>query len=445
MSHYDEDELAQYVATRRTKDADAAVEAHLEKCAECAARLALVEPFEEGLRDALPWKLVPELETGPRMPESIRQAAVDLERERAEAYRLLAPVVISPITFTRAEIDRDPRFRRPAVVEALASHAEGMRERQPRFALQLADTAIALATRLDHAQALPNPGLLGRAWTERMIALILIGLFHDAENAAARAEAAFDRDPLSTPHDFAVVWLNRAAICIETGQLAAAELLASAAAQHFAEFGDLARLLKARLARGNVLYMQGRYEGAVYELEAVVRLARRQDDRILLTRTIQSLGESLAALRRYERAVTLFAEAHAIAEESGADLEKLRAIWSTGNVLLQTGEFREAMDRLEEARCGFEGLGVVNDAALVRLQLAEALLALDRHDEVHDVLSGIAMTFAAEGMTRNATLALAYLQEASAKGVIHAALLQHVRSYLEELPTHPARPFVPLV
>lgn len=147
------------------------------------------------------------------------------------------------------------------------------------------------------------------------------------------------------------------------------------------------------------------------------------------------------ALGDYAVASAYFAESLPLWERLGYQLEVVRAKWSLANILLNTGRVVEAIDDLHEVRTGFEALGVINDAALTRLQLAEALLLDNRAEDVSTILDGVVLNFSAEGLTRNANLALAYIREAVEANTIEPELLRDVRLYLEELPYSPERVF----
>ena len=107
------------------------------------------------------------------------------------------------------------------------------------------------------------------------------------------------------------------------------------------------------------------------------------------------------------------------------------------------GDFRNGIEQLDRVRVEFEALGVVNDSALVRLELAEALLVANRPSRVPDLLRNIIVSFASEGMMRNANMALAFLKEALQKRRASVRVVRYVREYLEELSSRPSATFIP--
>ena len=84
-----------------------------------------------------------------------------------------------------------------------------------------------------------------------------------------------------------------------------------------------------------------------------------------------------------------------------------------------------------------------HDASLVALDLAEALLAIERREEIPEICGSLVEHFNSEGMNANAMKALAYLREAVVSESVTSDMVRHVREYLEDLPRQPARAFVP--
>jgi hypothetical protein len=78
------------------------------------------------------------------------------------------------------------------------------------------------------------------------------------------------------------------------------------------------------------------------------------------------------------------------------------------------------------------------------MQLAEALLRAGRPETVPDLLRSLVVSFASEGMMRNARIALAYLHDAMEQNRLNADLVRHVRTYIEQLPFQRNTAFTPL-
>lgn len=400
--------------------------------------------FEDALRAREPWELADELGMPPPDPGPLRELAIRLDAERTAAQALLDPLLTSSAAFDAAGVDRDPAFRTPAAVAALTAAAETLLERQPQFSLALSTAAEAIAIDLADARELRTMSLLGLARLERGRAMFIIGRHREAEEELRRADVAFEMDPHSTAWETARVSLVRANICREVHRFDEAIVQTRSAARVFQTFGDTTRLLAARMVEGGVLFMQRDFRSAAGVLDTLAAEARRAGDRLHLGLALQTSGNCYIELGDHGRAGEYFSEALAIWDSLGLQVERVRTNWSLGVLLKARGDLDGAIDRIDAARRSFESLGVVNDAAIARLELAEVLLLADRPAQVPDLLRNVVVTFTSEGVMHNAKLALAYLREAVEAGAVEPRIIRNVRDYLEELPTRPNSVFLPL-
>ncbi len=144
----------------------------------------------------------------------------------------------------------------------------------------------------------------------------------------------------------------------------------------------------------------------------------------------------LLARTAYRIAVTL--------EELGLATERARVGWSLALILVRRGELVPGAEKLVAARTELRNLGLLNDHGLATLDWAAARLALGTPADVADACKSIMMRFESQDMMRNARLALAYANEALARGTATPTFIRHIRTYLELLPTRPNETFVPL-
>jgi tetratricopeptide (TPR) repeat protein len=441
MKHYTEDDLARYAFDPAAFEARAELEEHLPRCSSCRETVEFIRTLDGALSDQTPWAVTEEFSDAQPLPKSLSELAGRIQDEQADARTWLMPLLDSLDTFRSAQIEDDPTFHTPGVVRVLGEAAEKLRQKQPLFALALADAGIAIGTKLAKQEALRSASYLGDVWKERAVALTLIGRFRDAEAAAANAEEHYKSDPLATEHDLAIVQIVRANLCVETDRLDEAEALAASAAYRFRSFGDTERFLSARILQGNIHYTRRDYRTAAVLYEELISVARNAKLDIVLARALANAGESRACLAEYEAAQRHFAEAYELWQELGHETDRVRANWSLANIRLNTGNIDDAINGFTAVYRDYEALGVINDAALARLQLAEALLIADRSSEVPDLLNNVVMNFSAEGLTRNANTALAYVREAIAAGALEPELIRDVRLYLQDLPFSPDRAF----
>ncbi|HET8773651.1 MAG TPA: tetratricopeptide repeat protein [Thermoanaerobaculia bacterium] len=399
--------------------------------------------FEDALRDREPWELAAELELPPPDAGALRELAARLDEERSVAEELLEPLLVSMAAFQEAQVERDPAFAKRGVVDVLNDAAGTLRKTQPQFALVTAGAAVTIAASLAREGACPGR-IVGRTHIEHAWALFLVGHYRDAEEALRSAEAAFDDDPRATDWDRAHGSLVRANLLVETHRLDEASAEAARAAAAFSAFGDSRYFLIASLIEGGILFMRRDYRSAAEVLDRIAEEAARVGDRLHVARARQTAGNCYIDLGEYDRAAAYFLEALAVWDELGLETERVRTNWSIGVLKKATGDLEEAIERIDDARRTFEALGVVNDAAIARLDLAEVLLLAGRPDEVPGLLRNVVVSFTSEGIVHNAKIALAYLREAVEAGAIEPRIIRHVRDYLDELPTHPTSPFAPL-
>jgi hypothetical protein len=107
---------------------------------------------------------------------------------------------------------------------------------------------------------------------------------------------------------------------------------------------------------------------------------------------------------------------------------------SLGTTLMKAGRHEWAITVFEESWKEFDKLGMESEAALVALELAEALLIVGRPERVPQICRTLLDRFTSAGMTSRAITALAFLREAVAIGQAQPTLVRHVYEFLREIP-----------
>lgn len=444
MKHYDADAVTRFAHDESSPGTEEFRE-HIAVCTECASDFRTAQELELTLRDEMTWQLADAADRTVTPPDWLVEREAKRARERAEVEAKLEPVLVSPAAFKKASLENVPEFHSSTVVQVLTEAAETLRTSQPKFALSVADTAVAIGTKLVLGDSGISRTIVGRAWCQRASALLTLSRYREADEAATRAQKEFDADPASTPHDTAIVYLSRAILYVETERVTLAETLARDAARIFQEYGDDTLLMYALLIEGNALYMRKEYERGAVVLERLAVAARERKKWRTLAHALHNIGWCFAGRGEWAQAEAYYFEALVFWDEIGDETERTRTNWALAFLMLNTDRIDSAIPRLRDVWRRFEALGVVNDAALARMDLAEALVATGEPAEVPALLDGLAVTFASEGMTQNAKLALAYLKEALAGAGVTARLIpviRHVRMYLDTLPTDSGRPFV---
>ncbi len=443
--HYDEAALQEYLDDPEAFAGRETLESHLAGCADCRGLLGELRAFDDALAADSLWELAGAAANEP--PEVLRQLAELLEKEDADAAELLGPRVASPVSFRRANIASIPQMRTAGVVRRLCAESRSLRERQPMHALVVADAAIAIADQLA-APRYPQPvldELRGDGWHERANVLRYLGRHAEALDALDIAERAYSRSPVAVYWN-AIVEYSRAVVFIETGRLDEAVRLARKSARVFRQFGEDERYVHAKILEGAVLFDHSRYREARDLFLELIPVAKNLGDATTLARLYLNVANCQLRLDELVSADAYFARALSLYEALGLETERIRTRWSIGSLRIAAGDVADGLARLREARREFEQLGARSDAALVTLDIAEALLAggtTAGAAEAAELSSALVKSFTDFGMTGNALTALGFLQEAFAAGRVTPQLVRHVREYLETQPDLDGKPVVP--
>ena len=443
--HYDETALQEYLDDPESFPARAALEMHVTGCEACRELLTELRAFDAALGSDALWDLADGVNDDP--PEAIRQLTALLSREDAAAAELLDSLVRSPASFKRANVAAIAEMRTAGVVRRLCAESRALRERMPMHALVVADAAIAISDQLTAArypQALVDE-LRGDAWHERANVLRYLGRHSEALDALDIAGRAYANSPVAV-YWAAIVDYSRAVVFVETEQLEEAARLARKSARIFRQFGEDERYVHARIVEAAVLFDRGQYREARELFLSLLTSAKNVGDPSTLARLYLNVANCQLRLNDLPAADTYFARALSLYEALGLETERVRTRWSIGCLRIAAGEVEDGLARLREARREFEQLGARTDAALVTLDIAEALLAGGTGAgarEAAELCSGLVQSFAAVGMTGNALTALGFLQEAFSSGAVSPQLVRHVREYLQTHRENDGAPFVP--
>jgi hypothetical protein len=132
-----------------------------------------------------------------------------------------------------------------------------------------------------------------------------------------------------------------------------------------------------------------------------------------------------------------------ILRETGPASDRISTEWGLARVALYGGKASEAVHRLRDVIAQFEGIGMVSDAALAGVDMSEALLVLERWEEIVKVARHAFRVLKKAGHLTGALTALAYLREAAAKRLLTPEALKVVREYLRRVEREPDLLFVP--
>jgi tetratricopeptide (TPR) repeat protein len=312
-------------------------------------------------------------------------------------------------------------------------------DRNPLHALNLADAALAIASSLrdDHYLGATRHQLVGLAWKERANALRYRGEFASAIDALNQAVRAYDRAGV-TPLEYAIVNYIRGVVFFKWNRLDEAERYASECSDTFTSAGDTQRTLLARTLRASVWYWRDDFLGARGEYLSLLDLVDRESDEMLAAGLETNIANCDLKLADVDAAEPRLAHALAVLTRLGLTMDAARARWGLGRALLIRGLFEEAMQRLHASKTEFETLGLTNEAAMVALDLVDAILSSTRDlRQIRSLCRGAIRAFRSAGMPAQALIALRHLNAAAKQGDLTHRTIGHVRRFIERIEQHP--------
>ncbi|HEX6099845.1 MAG TPA: hypothetical protein VF432_26265 [Thermoanaerobaculia bacterium] len=448
--HLPDDELARYasdpgsVPLRRRQ----VIEQETAACAICRTALDFHSVMTaEELADPEVWE--PEARPRPRPGGEDDQMRAYIERIEAEDRDADAvlderKLLESPIKAAFANPERDKELLTGGVARRLTAHANKIYEDEPRDAVTFADLAILIA------EALPDNAypwkavfeLRGAAWKEQANALRVAGDYPGALDALRQAELAYDN--LESP-DFglASVALIRGGVYLEQDRLDEAAAWAEKAEAGFAFLSQEERRMRAVFLRGSIKYEAGDIATAVELLKQVQEYGEAVNDLRWAGRASYAIGNCEVDRRNLSEASLQFHKALVIFREIGPERERLATEWGLCRVLLHGGNRSEAIRRLRIVATEFQKRSMIMLAALVRLDLVEALLALGATKQIAETAARLFQLFKDAGLMTGALTAMAYMKEAATAGKLTPAGVNAVRTYLRRSARQPELLFEP--
>jgi tetratricopeptide (TPR) repeat protein len=422
------------------QDRQRAIVEHVEQCAECRADLDFYAVAEQDLSDPDVWEPV----AGSSTLDTLRAYAARIAAEDEEADELLAPLFSSPDTDVWRHIGNRQRFVTGGVVRRLSAHAHGICESEPLDALTFADAAISVAESLadDRYPGLAVFELRGTAWKERANAQLHLGRFSGALESLTHAERAYRR--LTSPAlGLATVALVRASVFYQQQRLEEAAAMAEEAERGFAHLGENERRVRAIYLRGGIRYEAQDLQGAMALFRQVIAYGEEVHDPMWIARASYALGNCEVDAGDLAEASMHFHTALAIFRELGPATERICTEWGIARVFLQNGKINEGIGRLRDVEAEFESRGMVTDAALAALDVAEALLAIGQSKQLVDLATRLFRVFTEAEMVTGALTAMAYIKDAAADARLTPEGIDTVRKFLRRSERQPELLFRP--
>ncbi len=194
------------------------------------------------------------------------------------------------------------------------------------------------------------------------------------------------------------------------------------------------------ISKAKTLEETGGYEAALGLLqEAGARLegaAGQSEPRLQLSVRVNLLI-LLCHLGRHTDAALLVDEVKGLARALGNDLDRVRVLWLDGRIASGLERLDEAAAIYGRVRGEFLARGIAYDAALATLELAGAYNRLGRTADVRRLARESAPIFAAQGVHREAQMALRLFQQAAEQEALTSQLVERLVTYLCRARKHP--------
>lgn len=415
------------------------IQSHVANCAECGATFDFYAVAEEDLGDLAVWQPI-----AGSTAAAMSAYANQCEAEDREADELLKDIFAKPRKAAMTNVRNQRKFHTGGVVRRLNAKAHAVVASEPLEALIFADMAQVVADLLPD-DIYPNNAvyeLRGTAAKERANALLRLAEFDGALEALERAERAYEH--LRSPgYGLGAVELVRGAVYYERGELAEAAKHVQLAEHGFSHLGLEPERMKAVLLRGEIAYEALDYPVAANTFQQVIEFGERVGDARWIAQG--SYCRAAAELERgnLSAAAVLYRKAEVIFRETGPAEDVIGTEWGVARVVLHGGKPSDAARRLRDVIVAFESIGRVTNAALAGVDLSEALLILERWEEIVKVAAHAFRILKKAGNVTGALTALAYLKEAATKRQLTAETLKVVREYLRRVEREPDLLFVP--
>jgi tetratricopeptide (TPR) repeat protein len=433
--HYDEEVLAGFLG----EPIDSAErDRHLAGCSLCKQTLKSIRDTAGLLKHADVWSHE-SFSSAPR-PETLaflRNVQQTMADEDAVAEVYIKQLLAGSRDTWAPRLAEHPEWRTAGVVRKLIAATVRVIDFMPADAVEISRMAVEIADGLVRSEH--SPSLVSRlrlaASLERAYALMCTGAYVDAMEAIAAADAL--ESTIGSEFDRARLDLVRVLVYRTLERRDEALLVANSAGRVFEQYNDFGRSAAAHSAEAIVLYHARRYREAL-----AIHTSIADDQRIDPRWRASSLHNAALCYRElgaFEESIQCTLKAIDAFDRQQMVSHRVKARWNLARLFLAQQRHPEAMRLLPEIQEEFRDLGMEIDVALVALDIAESLLAMDRVDEVPDACR-VAIDYfrsAQLGYTEGALMALATLREAAACRTLTFSDVRDLRIYFAGLPREP--------
>jgi tetratricopeptide (TPR) repeat protein len=367
-----------------------------------------------------------------------------LELERAAAEKTVDRLLRDTPRDSWKALADHPDLQTAGALERLAKLVTLHVNRDARYALSLADLAVAVAERLP--ANLYQPVVIDqlRAHALKDLGKVRRTLAHheQAIDNFVRAESLLV--PLGAlAHDLALVRLHLAFIYQEVDRFNESFEILRECRRVFTEHGDKRMVLITGIAEGALLQRLGKFREA-REAYLLLLVSEKPDleSEAALRKNIAlcciELGDFAAAELNLAESSRLYQM------ELGQPVEALKAQTAYGRLLIRSGSIERGITQLKPIRRAFLGQGMAEEAGICALEIIEGMLARHKFAEAERLARMVVHEFTRAKLNKRAITALGYLSRALAAKRASTPLVRNVREYILSLRTNPEREFLQL-
>ncbi|HSF42227.1 MAG TPA: tetratricopeptide repeat protein [Thermoanaerobaculia bacterium] len=413
---------------------------HLTGCAACRERIRFLLAHGTGL----PGKTSKEVFPGSRWPapdygavfdraeEVLRVRRAALEKERAEAVRLLAELLGRTPEKREMLLRNHRRFQTWGLLELLAERSHEVRLHAPAQGEELGHLALVLADSLDmvYYGAERIEDLRARVWGQIANHRRAISDFLGAEEAFSKAFTHLQNGTADVM-ERAVLLDLRASLFRDQRRFAEAERLLERARRIFLQIGEKQRAGRSLVNLSTVYEHAVAPERAIQALSEALKLIDPERDPRLFLAARHNLITNLAEAGRFMEAHGLFIQSRPLYARFSDGWTQNRRRWIEGRIARGLGQSAEAESLLRAARDGFVVEGVAYDTALVSLDLAALYAEQGRAAELEHLAEETVPIFSSRQIHREALAALTLWYRAVRMRMASSELVNEVASYLK--------------
>jgi tetratricopeptide (TPR) repeat protein len=332
--------------------------------------------------------------------------------EGQRAPELFAELVQKPFEEQMALVEDEPEYQSWGFCQILIKTSRETSFADPLAAVNLAELAVTVATKLGTAY---DPcwvaDLRARSHACLGNARRILGELRSAETAFRQAESLL-RDSTGNPLVEAEILGMKGSLRRDQRRFADAQQLLSRSFDLYRKNGDSHGIAMSYLKRAKVAEESGDLQGAESLLRAAITDIDTAVEPQLALYARHNLAVCLVQAGRFQEAEEMLAELREAFTQTAKPLDRVRLRWTEGKVAFGLGRIAEAEATLRAAQTDFLERGMGYDTALVALDLAILYIQEQRTAELKRLAVEIMPVFEARDVHREALATVLIFQKA---------------------------------